>query len=123
MKVLNHYVIHVKLRVHCRLTKWNLNKNLKKERDANRYSQRAQAPFNIVREHNIVHKESSQGRRLSSILPIGRAFLFLFYISSDLYKLMFYLLLSCGLAQFSLSSSICALTSCFIEVVVSVCIF
>lgn len=27
MEVLNHYIVHLKLMLHCMLTDWNLNKN------------------------------------------------------------------------------------------------
>ena len=30
MAVLNHYIVYLKLILHCMLTNWNLNKNLKK---------------------------------------------------------------------------------------------
>ena len=29
MEVLNHYIVHMKLMLHCMLTNWNLNKNFK----------------------------------------------------------------------------------------------
>ena len=31
MEVWNHYIVHLKLILHYKLTNWNLNKNLKKE--------------------------------------------------------------------------------------------
>ena len=34
MDMLNHYVVHLKLILHCVLTNWNLNKNLKTKMNA-----------------------------------------------------------------------------------------
>ena len=31
MEVLNHYIVHLKLTLHCMLTNWNLNKNFFKK--------------------------------------------------------------------------------------------
>ena len=34
MEVLNHYIVHLKLILHCIITNWNLNNNLKKSPQA-----------------------------------------------------------------------------------------